>query len=93
MPWHQIPKGDEWKRVTLMSVHALSQRVWLRCNVCGHEVLADALEFATGKQVDPGTPLLLISRRLVCTACGERKAHCWPEPYAITPRGGGSPSR
>jgi hypothetical protein len=26
-------------------------------------------------------PLLLISRRLACSRCGERKSHCRPEPY------------
>jgi len=29
------------------------------------------------------TPLLLIGRRLKCTKCNEREAHCWPEPYGI----------
>ena len=25
----------------------------------------------------------VIRRLLVCSSCGERKAHCWPEPYPI----------
>jgi hypothetical protein len=33
------------------------------------------------------TPLLLIVRRLKCTHCNERKAHCWPEPYGIDLKG------
>jgi hypothetical protein len=39
------------------------------------------LAFAAFHGLDEGTPLLSISERLVCTACGEHKAHCWPEPY------------
>ncbi len=86
MSWHRLPSNDAWKSVTLASVHGLGQRVWLRCNQCGHENLADAIGFAADHHLEPGTPLLTIARRLKCTRCGARKAHCWPEPYAIGSR-------
>jgi len=39
--------------------------------------------FAKEHHLNMATPLLLIARRLKCTHCNERKAHCWPEPYGI----------
>jgi hypothetical protein len=39
--------------------------------------------FATEHGLEMTLPLLSIARRLRCSRCGERKAHCWPEPYSI----------
>ncbi len=86
MTWHQTASDDAWKRVTMASVHELGHRIWLRCNGCGHELLTDPIKFGAIRDVDTATPLLTIARRLRCTGCGERKAHCWPEPYAIKRR-------
>jgi hypothetical protein len=83
MSWHQTPKDDAWKRVTLSHIARLGQRIWIRCNGCGHEQIVEPLAFAAFHGLDEGTPLLSISERLVCTACGEHKAHCWPEPYKV----------
>lgn len=82
MGWHAIPKDDAWKAVTLASVNALGQRLWLRCDGCGRHVYTPALEFAAGRGLDPSTPLFAITLRLRCTRCGERKGWCAPEPYS-----------
>ena len=78
MPGHRIPKDDGWRRVTLESVAALGQQVWLRCNACAHEKHLDPIEFAASLRIDPATPLLAIGQRLKCGECGEMRAHCWP---------------
>ncbi|MFZ4807817.1 MAG: hypothetical protein ACOYLQ_11205 [Hyphomicrobiaceae bacterium] len=83
MSWHTIPKDDAWKQVTLASLAAAHQRVWLRCNACGHELIADPADFAARHDLPLITPLLRIAAALRCTECGERKAHCWPEPPGI----------
>jgi hypothetical protein len=84
--WHKTPTNDAWRSVTLASVAALGQHVWLRCNACGRDELVEPLEFAERTGIDPATPLLTIGRALKCSVCGERKGHCWPEPYAIRKR-------
>ena len=81
MTWHISPKDDAWKRVTLEIIAAQGQRVWLRCNECSHERYVSPLPFANERGLDPATPLLSVARRLVCSVCGERRSHCWPEPY------------
>jgi hypothetical protein len=55
--------------VTLSHVARLGQRIWIRCNGCGHEQIVEPLAFAAFHGLDEGTPLLSISERLVCTAC------------------------
>lgn len=82
MAWHTIPKDDAWKQVTLASVNALGQRIWLRCNGCGRDVYTPPLDFAAQRNLDPSTPLLVITIRLRCTRCGKRKGWCSPEPYS-----------
>ena len=86
MPWHTIPRDNAWRQVTLASIHGLGQRLWLRCDHCGHDIIAEPITFSEQHQVSTGTPLLSISLRLVCTCCGERKSHCKPEPYTIERR-------
>ena len=83
MSWHTKPKDDAWRHVTLAHIASLDQRIWLRCNACGHEQIVEPLAFAAFHDLEQSTPLLSIAERLVCTACGEHKAHCWPEPYSI----------
>lgn len=83
MNWHQLPKGDGWRAVTPQSVAALGQRLWLRCNACGHDVMAPALDWCAARGIPPDTPLLTIAQRLRCERCGERKSHCWPEPHGV----------
>lgn len=82
MTWHRRPKDDAWKKVTLASVRELGQKVWLHCNVCGHQRIEDPTELAIRASLDPATPLLLIGEALRCVECGERKAHCWPNGVA-----------
>jgi len=43
--------------------------------------------FAKEHHLDMVAPLLLIARRLKCTRCHARKAHCWPKPYGIEMKG------
>lgn len=88
MGWHTIPKDDAWKRVTLASVDALGQRLWLRCDGCARNLYTPPMIFAGEHQLDPATPLFSITMRLRCTHCGERKGHCWPEPYSQARRAG-----
>jgi hypothetical protein len=47
--------------------------------------MVDPLVFAAERGIDPDTPLVEIGAALTCSRCGARKAHCWPEPYAIGP--------
>lgn len=81
--WHREPKDSAWRQVHLKHVAELGVNLWLRCNACGHSSTPEPQAFAGAHQLDPMTPLLLIARRLRCTCCGARKAHCWPEPYRI----------
>jgi hypothetical protein len=81
MTWHTLPKDDAWRLVTPLSVEALGNRLWLRCNACGHDLIVPAVEWCTSRHLRADMPLLLIARRLRCERCGERKAHCWPEPH------------
>jgi hypothetical protein len=61
----------------------LGNRLWLRCNECGHSITSEPREFVSAHHLDIQTPLRVIARRLKCSHCNERKAHCWPEPYGI----------
>ena len=81
--WHNEPKNDEWHEVHRAHVESLGNRLWLRCNACGHSMTPEPRAFANEHHLDMATPLLLIARRLKCTQCHQRKAHCWPEPYGI----------
>ena len=54
MSWHQTPKDDAWKRVTIASVDALGQRLWLHC-ACGHEQTVDPVPFADAHGIDRET--------------------------------------
>ena len=81
MSWHTIPSDGAWRRVTLATTAALGYRLWLRCNACGHAVTPEVEDFACQHRLDKRTPLMLIGRALRGSRCGERKAHCWPEPY------------
>jgi hypothetical protein len=81
MTWHTFPNDEAWCRVTPLSVEALGQRLWLRCNACGHDLIVPAVEWSASRTVPADMPLLLIARRLRCERCGERKAQCWPEPH------------
>jgi len=81
MTWHRRPKDDAWRRVTLASINALGQRLWMHCNGCGHSVVEPPLAFAERARLETDTPLLIVAEALVCTRCQARKAHAWPEPY------------
>jgi len=73
--WHTEPKNDAWREVHLAHVESLGNRLWLRCNSCGHSLTPDPREFASEHHLDMRTPLLAIARRLKCTHCNARKAH------------------
>ena len=53
----------------------------MRAALQQHWDASDANDFATEHGLEMTLPLLSIARRLRCSRCGERKAHCWPEPY------------
>jgi hypothetical protein len=86
MRWHPIPKDDAWKQAHLVMVKGLGKRLWLRCDICGHTVMAELEAFAASHGLVMLTPLLSISRALRCTQCGERKAWCRPDPHTAAPR-------
>ncbi len=73
--------------VHLAHVESLGSKLWLRCNACGHSITPEPGLFAKEHHLDMTTPLLSIAKRLKCTHCNERKAHCWPEPYGIELKG------
>lgn len=81
--WHVEPKNECWREVHLAHVEGLGNRLWLRCNACGHSITPEPREFAAEHHLDMRTPLLSIARRLRCTRCHARKVHRWPEPYGI----------
>mgnify|MGYP006945666701 CR=1 FL=1 len=69
--WHgPLPKDDGWRQVTLASIAALGQRLWLRCNACGRDLSPEPKIFAAEHGLPLHTPLQIIARRLVCTHCG-----------------------
>jgi hypothetical protein len=84
--WHQFSEVDAWRQVHLAHVETLGLRLWLRCNACGHSLTPEPKDFATEQGLEMTLPLLSIARRLRCLHCGERKAHCWPEPYSLKGR-------
>ena len=84
---HIDPKTDDWREVHLAHVESLGSKLWLDCNICGHSMTLEPREFASEHHLDMKTPLLLIARRLTCTHCNARKAHCWPKPYGIEIKG------
>lgn len=82
--WHPKPRGDGWRQVHLAHVESLNKNLWLRCNGCGHSVCPAPRAFAEQHALPMSTPLRSIAPRLRCTKCGERFAHCWPEPYSTS---------
>ena len=56
--------------MTLAHIASLDQRIWLRCDACGHEQIVEPLAFAAFHGLDHSTPLLSIAERLVCIVCG-----------------------
>lgn len=83
MSWHQVPNDGAWKACTVAKTAALGQRLWLRCNACGHDLFVDGLPWCQERGISPETPMLLIGHRLKCSCCGEKKAHCWSEPFGM----------
>ena len=84
--WHREPRDGAWREVHLAHVAGLGVRLWLRCDACGHSITPEPEAFAGEHQLEMTTPLLAIARRLRCSHCGAKKAHCWPEPYGIGQR-------
>lgn len=54
---------------------------WLGCDWCQHHVMIAPRELADRHGLDMQTPLLMLSRALRCTRCGERKGHACIEPH------------
>ena len=65
MSWHTKPKDDAWKHFTLAHIASLNQRIWLRCNACGHEQIVEPLAFAAFHDLEQSTPLLSIASTIV----------------------------
>jgi hypothetical protein len=80
--YHPFPKDDAWKQVTLQGVIDEGKRLWLRCSGCERHAYVPALDFSDEHKIDPTTPVLLISRGVRCTRCGDRKVSVTVEPYA-----------
>jgi len=55
--WHTRPKSDSWREVHLAHVESLGNRLWLRCNSCGHSLTPEPREFAHLHHLDMETPL------------------------------------
>ena len=76
---HIDPKTDDWREVHLAHVESLGNRLWLRCNACGHSMTPDPREFAHQHHLDMKTPLLSIARLPLSSALASGKRH-----YRIT---------
>ena len=81
MSWHTLPTDGAWKQVTLATTATLGYRLGLRCNACGHSLTPEVDDFAGRHRLDKRTPLMIVGRALKCLRCGDRKAHCWLEPF------------
>jgi hypothetical protein len=69
--------ADPLKPVALADLERAGKLAWVYCNACGRE-----------RDVEPGdlglhldTPVPEAGKRLVCSACGERKVTVRPELY------------
>jgi hypothetical protein len=62
MSWNTLPNDDAWRRVMPLTVVALGQRLRLRCNACGHDLIVPAVEWSVSRNVPADTSLLLIVR-------------------------------
>ena len=83
-----VLKDDAWRQAHLAMLEGLQMQALLRCDACGRSMLVDPREFAERHGLNMLTPMLTISRRLRCTACGERKAGCRPAPPNSHVKGG-----
>ncbi len=69
--WHQFPRDDAWKRVTL--AHQERERFKLEpiCRNCRHcGPVMTPREVAVWAGVDMEAPVIALAARLVCTKCG-----------------------
>jgi hypothetical protein len=87
MDWHPTPKDDAWKQAHLAMLVNLNMRLMLRCDACSRSTVEDPRLFAARHSLDLLTPMLIVSKRLRCTQCGERKGRATPEPSDGRPRG------
>ena len=46
MSWHTTPRDDAWREVHLVYLKGMGQRLWLRCNACGHDVVVELNVFS-----------------------------------------------
>ncbi len=76
----QLNSEERRLEVHLAYMVSMDQRLWLRCDACGHEIYPQPQAFAREHQLEMTKPLLLISRRLRCSKSGSRKCGCRPEP-------------
>jgi hypothetical protein len=69
--WHQFPKDDGWKKVTL--AHQERERFQLQpcCRSCWHRgPPMTPAEVAAWANVSMETPIIALATRLVCSKCG-----------------------
>ena len=69
--------ADVTKPVTLSDLERDGKLAWVYCNACGRE--RDVPPGDLGLRMD--TPVTEAGKRLVCSACGERKVSVRPELY------------
>jgi hypothetical protein len=76
MRWQRNSDPEGWRKVTFAQVASAHHRLRVICEACGRdESPFDPLAFAGRLGIDPETPLRTAERRLVCGACGARRAH------------------
>ncbi len=71
--WHNEPKNDAWREVHLAHVESLGNRLWLRCNACGHSITPEPRTFANEHHLEMTTRHCCLSR-VVSNAPGAMSA-------------------
>jgi len=81
--WHYVPRDDAWRECTLAKSIAENAVMWVECG-CGRCEYPTAVELAERTGVDPQIPLLALSMRMRCTACGTKRVEVKHRPYSIS---------
>ncbi len=75
------PKDNAWKQATLAGSRRHAERLWLICNACQRSYLVMHDEFVAFHRLDPSTPFPLLSKRMRCVICGEKRGQCRSETH------------
>ena len=71
------PKASFCEAAHLAHVEGLGNRLWLRCNACGHSMTPEPGAFAKEHHLDMETPLLTIGVRAAARRCDDGESATW----------------